>query len=196
MPISSAIRVRSGNCSVEVSPALGRALEGLLQSASGTVARELRDAAEGLAQNAERAWYSQVTKRTGLSGQLGTAVEFTETEVRVSIRSLDTRKAKNGKPVVYYVHRPYALSTRWQRLDRAEYAALLAEFRRTGRIPGGVDALLQDGRPVSAQRQVANPKASDGRFLVPELLTKPARLVVRRLASTLGAEISAAARRR
>lgn len=197
MPGRAAIRVSAGGATVEVGPELGQFIEGVLDAAAGTLRTALEQAVVDLATAAEGAWYDQVSRRTGQSGQLETGMVLTETEIRATVRSTDPRRAKNGLPVVYYVHRPGPTSTIKTSLTREEYSELMRALRAGRTMPSNlVAAEMVGGRPLGVSRVRPNPKASDGKYLVPELLTKPAQLVALRLVRTLGPQIAAAARRR
>ena len=125
-----------------------------------------------------------VTKRTGLSGdiQVATTVDPGRGVVRVSVGSTDTRKAgKTSKPVVVYVHRPGRLSMIERKATHEDFASGKAKHSPKGQnLPG-----------YGVVREL-NPKASDGKYLLAELVRKPgARVVKTAIVPKLGAKIAA-----
>lgn len=190
-----ATTVTAGGVTVQVGGELERWLNAVVDATAGVVRHELEANVTALAEAAEQAWYTQVDRRTGESGRLEVGMAVTETEIRASVRSTDTRRV-NGKPVVYYVHRPGPFSTVKRRLSAEEYSELMRVFRETGKVPGDLDYVAgPHGRPLNVAAKRPNPKRADGRYLVPELLSKPGRTLAIRLAKELGPEIAAAARR-
>lgn len=141
--------------------------------------------AEAVKVAAEAQWYQQVTRRTGRSGdlQVVTRIDGSTGNVRVSLGSTDTR-AVGSKPVPVLVHRPGPLSEVRKEITRAEYTAA----RKAG--DRKVVHARKDGK---FYRYSDNPKASDGRFLLVELVRKPLRLRVNKIKPELARVLVSAA---
>lgn len=151
-------RYREGNVTVTLS----HDLEGFLRRAVEASAAGLLDAlerpAEKVAADARAAWYQQVDKRTGESGDIQVVTTISPTEVRVSIVS----SAAYAK----YVHRPGPLATvAARRTDEEFHAALSAGVKR----------------PAAWWKRKPHPKAADGKYLLQELIGKPFRAAIRAL---------------
>jgi hypothetical protein len=149
-----------------------------LEASAGTL--EILEA-EGaaLALEAERQWYQDVHERTGRSGRIDTSTTISPTEVRVTIGSTDTRRA-GGKPLPVYIHRPGPFSQKSRRATAAEAAQQLA----AGMSPKRAWWVRYD-----------NPKAGDGKYLVPELLVRPTRKRLKIISARLGQAIANKVRR-
>ena len=189
--LMAALRYRSGGSSVTV----GRELADLLDRIEGgafKAGREaLGEAARVVAEQAARQWYQQVDRETGESGRLDHGVALTPSSLRGYVETLDRRRS-GGKPVIYSIHRPGPLSVlTGTGLSRADYTAAMRTFRATGALPEGIEGRFNaQGRPVGLRRKdPSNPKASDGKYLVPELLTKPMKARAKALRKTLGPEL-------
>lgn len=187
-----ALRYRSGGSTV----AVGQELQAILDRIEGGAFKAGREAlgaaARDVAESAERQWYQQVDRDTGGSGRLGHGVELTDTALRGYVETLDRRKGKGGKPVVYFIHRPGPLSKLPSTtLTREEYSAAMRVYRATGALPAGMVGINDSkGRPVGIRRvDQSNPKASDGKFLVSELITKPMKVQAKTIRRTLGPQI-------
>lgn len=159
--------------------ALARVLSKVENAVARATFTELDVYLSVIADSARLQWYQQVDRDTGKSGDIeGGVVAVSPTRIRGVIGSTDTRKGKGGKAVIFYVRRPGPLSTK----RRAPRQADLDRARAEGKRPP---------RWVS----YPNPKASDGRFLVPELITKPANAGKRLVKQTIKREIVAQFRR-
>ena len=152
-------------------------------------------AAEELAGVARAAWYREVQRETGLSGDIDTVttIDVSRGSVTVSIGSTDPRKDKRGRPAVAFVHRPKALALAPVEITKAEYEA--------HRRKGGADADLafharrdQPGSIVQAGKYyklVHSPHASDGRYMLQERVRKPAKEMTTKIAPEVGRRIAA-----
>lgn len=135
-----------------------------LAAAGGESARLLQIAAEEVATEARRVWYTEwVDEETGLSGdiQTRTLIDLQRGVVSVSVGSTDTRMAGN-KPRVVWIHAPYGDSTTEKivAVDHKTYWETPAVKRRE--------------YPMIARR-VLNTKGrgKGGRYLIAELIRKP-----------------------
>lgn len=159
-----------------------------LDAASNETYGLLREAAESVRDDASRAWYDPknggVTRRTGKSGDIRVVTEIGADTVKVSVGSTDLAKAK-------FVHRPGRLATEPEEISEADYQA--------AKRKGGIAAKLvfrarrddrEDGVVAGkTYRKVSDPDASDGKFLLPELVTKPGRARLRDLGPELARRI-------
>ncbi len=167
-------RYRDGNATVTLDGGLDNLVRNLLTAAQTESLRIMEQAAQGVADEARREWYgsSGVTRDTGQSGDIDVVTTFdaARDEVRVSVGSTDTRTAGRGnKPVAVYIHRPGRTSTIEKEVDREEFFKT-PESLRVGYLKG----------KWIVKR--ANPKASDGKRLLPEYILKPMKAKVSAIA--------------
>lgn len=129
-----------------------------------------------IASDASSEWYRQVDRESGKSGVVSAAWEEKGDKLNFSVGNNDNRRdKKTGKPILYYIHRPGPLSTHSRKATASEREADIAA-----------------GRKPRVRVNYPNPKASDGKYLVVELIRKPAREGQRKVATRLGAQIVAA----
>lgn len=178
------IRVTQGAATVVIGGELEDFVRGLVQRSETATIRALRESSDKVVRDAESAWYGPggVQRRTGQSGDIDAveSVDVARGELRVSVGSTDDRRAGN-KPVPVFVHRPRRTSMLVVDCTPDEWYALPKSLRRPWRTgPSG----------KVAQRAIANPKASDGKFLLQELVKGPMRKEVKRIAAELGEDIA------
>ena len=174
----SVTRIRMGDVTVTLDEGFEKAALALLSAAEQETVALLRAEAEAQAEEARQAWYSAngVTRRTGRSGDIVAVVtlDTARGEVRASVGSTDTRVAA-GKPVAALVHRPGPLSI-IRRPAKAE------DFR-AGKAKASPPGQHLPGRGVVEEH---NPKASDGKQLMTELVRKPYLRRVKLVSARLG----------
>lgn len=151
-------RYKEGAVTVTVTHDLERWLRSVVEASTAGLLDALETPAEKVAADARAVWYQQVDKQSGASGDISVQTTISPTEVRVSIVS--------AAPYAKYVHRPGPLSTETRRATDAEFAANLR---------AGVK------RPAAYYKRVVNPKASDGKYLLQELIGKPFRAAIKAL---------------
>lgn len=166
---------RDGDVSVTLSGDLEGWVRRAVEQAAGGVLDVLEREAGEVASRAKADWYNQVEKETGLSGQIGvrTVIDVGRGEVRVSVGSTDDRTAKNGKPLVVYVHRPRPDSLIRKKVDHRTY--------------WDTPPQLRSKYPYILTK---NPLTSDGKFLVPELLRKPMKARIAGLGPAIAAAVA------
>lgn len=175
------IRVTSGKATVTVD-GLEELVAGLLHRTETAAVRELRAAAQGVARDASSAWYGLqgVDRETGRSGDIVAveSVDVARGEWRVSVGSSDTRRVgKASKPLPVYVHRATRTSIVEVDCTPDEWYALPESLRapwrqgRGGKIP---------------QRKAHNPRAQDGKKLLPLLVTGPMKARIKAIAERIG----------
>lgn len=166
-------RIVVGGVTVTRDGALEDLIRRSVEAASGGSSRVLEDAAQRVAAGARAAWYSPgtgVSRRTGRSGDVEVVTTVSEAEVRVSVGSVDLQKAK-------YVHRPGKLSRVKVEVSVADYWKTPKKMRANFKpLPSGPGRAADEGTGPYVWR--ANPNASDGRFLVTELVRKPAAVAL------------------
>lgn len=167
------------------------AVRQILSAAQTETIRVLERAGDEEAAKAEAAWYSAagVTRRTGRSGYIERVTTFdaSKGEVRVSIGSADKRlDPKQRKPTPLFVRRPGRFSTVRKVVSQGEWWA----WKKAGKP---VAIRLRGAAPW--QIEMPNPKASDGKFLMVELVRKPVQARIPRLAPELAQAISVKAAR-
>jgi hypothetical protein len=190
MPVT---RYTSGAVSVALDSGLEAFVRDLLSAGETETVRILEAAADAEAARAEAAWYGAdgVTRRTGKSGKIDrvTTLDSARSEVRVSVGSTDTRQDSKGKGVVpYYVRRPGPLSLVDRYVTQGEWWAWKKGSKPVGKAgtTGKADWVIRE----------PNPKASDGKYLVVELIRKPMTARLREITPELGRAIAARATKR
>jgi len=186
---------RDGDVTVTLTSDLEAMVRRLADQAAGGIVSVLEAHADEVVAKARADWYGPggVERETGRSGDIVRRTTISEREVRVGVVSTDTRAAgKSGKLVPLYVHRPGRLSTEVREITQAEYY----EAKRTGTGAALVFHAKRSsaGKGVEAgkyYRVVASERASDGRYLVPLLLTGPVKAKVKVLLPELHARIVA-----
>jgi len=183
----SVTRFTQGAVTVTLDGALEAIVRKALDAAAGQTVRLLEGAAQQVADQARSKWYSQdgVKRRTGKSGDIQVVTTVSDTEVRVSVGSTDLERAK-------FIHRPARLSTVAQEITSADYW----KAKRAGGITARHVFQARRARPdqgVEAGKFyqiVHNPAASDGKFLLPVLVTSPMRVKVQAITPELGRAIA------
>lgn len=146
---------------------LERELLATVDAMAGGLVEPLRAECERIAQSASATFYDQVDRETGRTGVIRTEVTITSDVVVVSVGSTRTETFAGGSPVARRVHRPGPDSTK--REIRPANAPLGPKERVRRRLGANVEVV------------VPNPKASDGRSMLVELVEKPARAALDRL---------------
>lgn len=162
--------IRSGKAMLEVSDGLADVVRASLDQVGSVSLRLLQGAAEDTAREAESTWYGSdgVRRESGKSGDIEVVTQLSDDQARVSVGSVDLDKAK-------FVHRAGALALDSVEISDAEYY----RERRHGRPASVYHARAdrpQDGVVAGRYyRLVPSKRASDGRFLLPMLVTTPMR---------------------
>lgn len=161
-------RYRDGAVTVTLDGALEDLVKRAVDAAGGESVRVLQRRAEEVAAKARADWYAKgtgVNRKTGKSGDVQVVTTVSPSEVRVSVGSTDTEMV-GTKPRALLVHRPGRLSLVEKLVTRDEWWAWKRARKPVGKpgTKGGADWVVYE----------ANPDASDGKYLVPELLRKPA----------------------
>ncbi len=169
----SMTRWEEGSVSFELGGELDQLVRAAALAATDGALAVLEEEANVVATAAREAWYGPngVKLRTGKSGDIVVVTTVTPTEIRVAIGSRDVARAK-------YVHRPGPLS-------RIKVPATRADFVSGAALASPKGKKIQ-GRGV---KEIDNPKASDGKFLLQELIGKPARAMLKRLEVRVGPAI-------
>lgn len=166
-------RYSDGSTTITLDDGLEKFVRKALDAAAGETVRIMESAAEEVAAKARPEWYSPekgVRRRTGTSGQIEVVTTVTPDQVTVSVGSTDLKKAK-------YVHRPGVTSLIASEVTEREYRAA----KEKGGIAAGLYFHARRTQPVANieagkfYKNVPNPKASDGKYLLSELLVKPGR---------------------
>jgi hypothetical protein len=166
-----------------------------LDAAAGETVRVMEAAAQEVANDAQRDWYAAgtgVTRRTGRSGNITVITTVSDDEVRVSVGSTDTDLVRNARgalaPRAAVVRRPGPLSLVDELVDQGTWW----EWKKARKPVGKPGTAGEKNWTI----RVPNPNASDGKFLVQELIRKPMRVKVRVVTPELGRAIAARASRR
>lgn len=195
-------RYKSGKVTVTVDDGLDRWLRSLLTAAEKKSVALLEAKAEKLASEARTAWYGPngVERETGKSGDIRVVTTFDQGRgvVTVSIGSTDIRTAgKTGKPVPVYVHRPRSTSTVMKQVDRRTWYATPEIRRGPIRVGDQIYKPSKGARVAESSLRYfvheASARAGDGKYLLTELVRKPARVLVKDVARELSKQIPKAA---
>lgn len=152
---------------MEITEHLEAELRRVLDEASGGLLEPLRAELDAVARDADARFYTQVDRVTGTTGQIGVETTITDDAVVLSVGSRRTETSERGIPIARVVHRPGPNSKK--REIRPADAPLAA----------GERVVAHKGANVVVSKP--NPKASDGRVVLVELVEKPARAALDRL---------------
>lgn len=167
----SSVRYTTGGVTVTLSGELAEWARAAVDEGERELVQQLVTIGDEEASKARGLWYQQVDRRTGKSGDIQSVLVLSDTEARVSVGSTDTRVA-GRKPVPLWVHRPGPFSVKHRSATEAE-------------------TTKGKGKRVT----YPNPKASDGKFLVVELIRKPVRARFQVEIQNLGRALANAMRR-
>ena len=172
--------IRSGEVTLKMSADFRAIMERIAGGAQAETVEQVYAMVSLVAEDATQEWYRQVERETGKSGQVVAAWREVGDRLDFMVGNSDTRTdGKTGKPLLYYVHRPGPFSTKTRRATEAEQEA----DRAAGRRP-------------RAFVKYPNPRRSDGKYLVVELIRKPGNQGKRKVSQRLAQRITAAIRDR
>lgn len=184
-------RYTDGNVTVTLDGGLESLVRKALDAAGGETLRLMEQAAQDVADKARAEWYAQgtgVKQQTGKSGDIQVVSTVSDTEVRVSVGSTDTRIAgKAGKPLVAVLRRRGRLSLEEKLVGREEYFAWKSARKPVGRAG-------KSGSSNDWVIYVASDYASDGRNMITELVRKPMSVKVKALTPEMTKAIAAKVR--
>lgn len=190
MPIT---RYTEGGVTITLDGGLEDFVRRALSAASAETVRVMEAAAQEVAEKARADWYAPgtgVEKDTGKSGDIQVVTTVSSDEVRVSVGSTDTELV-NGKPRAVYIHRPNRLTLVKKQVTVEEYWKT-PKAQRANFHPLPADP--KHHRPADSGTGpwiwVVNPKASDGKFLLTELVRKPMRAKVRTITPEIAKAIA------
>jgi hypothetical protein len=182
----STTRYRSGNVTVSLDGGLDAFVRSMVSAAETETVRVLERAAEDVVVKARTEVYGPkgVTRRTGRLGDVQRVTTFDGvlSEVRVGVGFTDTRlDPKRRGRVPYFVRRAGPLSVVRKVVTQREWWA----WKKAGKP---VAIKLRGQAPW--QIEVPNPKASDGKSVVVELIRKPVAAKVREVTPALAQAIA------
>lgn len=169
------LQFTSGGAALNLSGDLEGMARRILERASRGAGKLLLQVAEDVQSSASARWYQQVRERTGKSGRIVSTLDIRENSAVVKVGSTDDRVGKGGKPSVVFVRRPGALSTIERPATDAEYHA-----RRSAGMKAGEAYWVRQ----------PNPLASDGGYMLLELVRRPFRAGVKASLSKVKKEIA------
>lgn len=185
----SQTKFTSGNVTVTLSGELEAFVKAAVKRAETHSLRVARELAEKVAADARAEWYGPrgVTKRTGKSGDIRVVetIDISAGEVKVSVGSTDDR-ISGRRPVPVYVKRPGRLSLRKVSVTHETYWATAKTLRANYHPVPGRDPEGTSGPYIFE----LNPKASDGKKLLPLYVKNPVKKAMRAAASDLGKAIA------
>lgn len=172
--------IRDGYVTLRIDARFDDIVRRIEDAVQGATVRETYAMVALVADDAASSWYRQVDKRTGDSGTVRAAWREKGTRLHFEIGNDDSRKdPKSGKPALFFIHRPGPFSKKRRAATPSEQDAI---FKRDGRYAKYV--------------LYPNPKASDGAYLLSELIKKPANAGRRKLTARLARTIVAAIERK
>ena len=176
----SVTTIRDGEATLKMSADFRAIIDRIADGAQAATVEQVYAVVSMVKADAKREWYRQVDRETGKSGDVRASWEESGDRLHFKIGNSDKRTDKRtGKPILFYVHRPGPLSEVSRKSTEAE------------RIE-----MVQRGERASRYIKVPNPKASDGRYLLAELITKPMNDAKRKIAARLGRRVTEAIRNR
>lgn len=165
--------IRNGEVTLKMNADFARIIGRIEDGAQAATVQQTYALVSLVADDARADWYRQVDKETGASGTVSAGWQERGTRLSFRIGNSDARKdKKSGKPILFYVHRPGPFSTKDRRATETE--------KQRAR---------DMGQRAPSRVKYPNPKASDGRFLLAELITLPANAMRRKLMQRLGRDI-------
>lgn len=206
-------KITVGRASTTIGPELERAVDQLVRDLAGDVVDIIEGITNGLATNARKEWYQNVTRRTGRSGAGNDyRIEVRGDAIKGIVFNDAKERAKDPRfPGVfpravvnynyaYYVHRPGPFSTLLQQLNMEEYREVMRYYRATGRVPEGmVAAAMTDKlgrkRPVGVSKTIPNPERFDGKNLWKLLVLDPSKQAIKVSLSALDKAMTASGKR-
>ena len=176
----SVTQIKDGSVVVAIGDDLQRFVDGLVARVETSAIKVLRKECDRVASEARAAWYGPkgVNRETGKSGDIRVieTVDIGRGEIRFSVGSTDTRLA-GTKPLPVVIHRPGRLSTVLVACTPAAWYA----------APEPLRGPWLPGPPKVPQLFRHNPAASDGKFLLTEMVRKPMRAAAKTAAAQIGA---------
>lgn len=184
-------RYNDGSVTVTLDGGLEDLVRRALDAAAGETVRLMEAAAGDVAAAARASWYAEdtgVTLRTGRSGDVEVVTTVSPDEVRVSVGSTDLERAR-------FIRRPGPLSTVAEEISRDDYYAAKRQGGPRANVVFKAKATDKAGGVEAGRyyRKVPNPRASDGKYLLVELIRKPMTLKVKAITPELGRAIAARA---
>jgi hypothetical protein len=159
--------IGSAGFELEIEEDIERELLQAIDNATGGVVEPMMAGLRGVAAGAQGAWYQLVDRETGTHGVIDASLTIEGSTVTMSVGSLATDVGGRGVPVSRVVHKPGPTST--VEITQAASAPL----------PTGGRIVARKGDKVVVK--MPNPKRSDGKGLLVELVERPAREVLDRL---------------
>lgn len=185
-------KITVGRASAVIGPELERALDRMISTTYAEVKHQVEGIAADVTEHAKTNWYKNVQERTGKTGG---GIDY---EIRLTPDKLKGVIASDVK-ATYYVHRPGALSQIGRRVDSSEFAAIMMEYRRTGRVPEGysVERFTRTRRPVGVFKLSPPPGSAprDGKNLWKLLVIDYAKRLVKERIDDIDKALQTVARR-
>jgi hypothetical protein len=183
------LRYSEGGVTVTLDGGLEAFVRKALDAAGGETVRILETAGAEVAAQSRTDWYAPgtgITRRTGKSGDVVTTTTVSEKEVRVRVGTTDVQKAK-------YVHRRRPLATDVVEITSSEYYYAKKAGGAAAKLVFRAKSDKKDRGVVADKwyRIVGAKDASDGKYLLQELIGKPTRRKVKEITPALGRAIAA-----
>ena len=213
----SVIRVRQGGVTATITGMDADTVRRMVERAMNGALRAIEKPMEDIAATARREWYGPngVERETGQSGdiQVATTVDTDRGEVRVSVGSTDTSTVamrKGAKHVdayrVRFIHRPSSATLRAKAVTQEEWGAWIR--RGAPALPPPSDKWWTDkdnGRGLARGKWYIRVTTHEGKGtvlpssptyrLLPDLVTKPATKVAKKLGPEIARQIAQAVSR-
>ena len=193
-----AARYTDGNVSVTLDGTLEAFSKRMLDSVEHDLARKAQARAEKVATAARAAWYDEqgVKRVTGRSGDIQVLTTISDTEIKVSVGSTDTRTSE-GKPVPALVRSARPTSTISVPVDDATYSRLMQDYRAGRSIPRQYEIKAdKKGRPTGIYERKPNPRAASGGAMLQTTVKTPMKAQLNELSAEIRQTLIAAAKGR
>jgi len=177
-------RFASGNATVTLTGDLAAWANGVVKRIGGELVREMQSLATKVADDARTHWYDDVNRETGMSSDWRAVTTIDGDTISVGVKSFDPRVVKRGAVAAFFVRRRGPLAVMKKEITEEEYWPLWREQKKRGGKPGPTGfvfkaAFSRPNEHVVAGKYyqvVSDPKASDGKQQLQELVRKPFKL--------------------
>lgn len=187
--------ITDGEFTVRVSDSLDRWIDEQYAAAARAVAASFEEVLQPVADHARAEWYGPrgVKRDTGASGDIRvvTTIDVGRHTVTTAVGSTDTKMVKGrdgrARPRATAIHRPGALAMEWVQVTDSEYWRMWRENDKLGRR---VNAVKHDRKTGLYYAKKLKPTNADGAYLLPLLITGPARKAIKGLNRALGRRLA------
>ncbi len=197
-------RYVSGNTTLTLTGDLAAWADGVVKRVGGELVKEMQKLGEEVAADARLHWYDEVNRETGMSSDWRAVTEIDGDNVIVGVKSFDPRVVKKGAVAAFFVRRRGPLAVIKKEITEEKYWPLWRKQKESGGQsgPDGFVFKAASNRPNESvvagkyYQVVSDPKASDGKQQLQELVRKPFKARVKALMPKFQTLVVTSARRK